>query len=205
MGTVIVLGSLITDLIARAPRFPSPGESLIGDDFASFLGGKGINQAIAAARLGSQVTLIGRVGTDTFGDGFFPILAHEGIDSTYVERDTNIGTGVSLVIIAAASGQNAIVVAPRANMAVPGPSVEAALQSALQKHTPPGTKAVFLCQCETSRVSFATGLARARALGLTTILNAAPIPREPLDTLSLPWSISLLSMRSRQLCCRKSR
>lgn len=181
MGTVVVLGSLITDLIARAPRLPRPGESLIGDDFASFLGGKGMNQAIAASRQGADVTLIGRVGTDTFGDGFFPVLAHENIHSTYVERDPHIGTGVSLVTIAADGGQNTIVVAPQANMAVPAASVEAALASVQQKRKPQDEPAIFLCQCETSRASFTTGLIRARALGLLTILNAAPIPPEPLD------------------------
>src|SRR5713226_8073483 len=103
MGTVIVLGSLITDLVARAPRLPLPGESLIGDEFAIFLGGKGFNQAIAAARLGASVTLIGRVGTDTFGDAFFPVLSTEGIDSAYVTRDLAAGTGVSCLIIAADS------------------------------------------------------------------------------------------------------
>ena len=63
MGTVVVLGSLITNVVARAPRMPQPGEALFGEDFATFLGGKGINQAIAAACLGAQVTLIGRLGS----------------------------------------------------------------------------------------------------------------------------------------------
>lgn len=180
MGTVVVLGSLITDLVARAPRLPHPGESLLGDGFAIFPGGKGINQAIAAARLGADVTLIGRVGTDTFGDSFFPILTHEGIDSTYIERDEQVGTGVSVVIIAGDSGQNAIVANPQANMFVPGETVIAALQSTEKKQSTK-TPAVFLTQCETSRVSFASGLEQARTKGMITMLNAAPIPREPLD------------------------
>lgn len=179
MGTVVVLGSLITDLVARAPRLPYPGESLVSDDFSISLGGKGINQAIAAKRLGVEVTLIGRVGTDAFGDAFFPVLAEEHIDSTYVERDTAIGTGVSVVVVVEESGQNAIIAVPRANLAVPSETVQAALQAAdaARGQSP----AVFLTQCETSRVSYMVGLQRARELGFITILNAAPIPREPLS------------------------
>jgi ribokinase len=181
MGIVVVLGSLITDMVARAPRLPFAGESLPGDDFATFLGGKGINQAITARRMGAHVTLIGRVGTDAFGDTFFPVLHEEEIDSTYVERDDATGTGVSLVVIAEDSGQNFIVAIPRANMAVSAHSVETALHFASQEKEPSDELMVFLCQCETSRVSYAVGLRLARELGMTTILNAAPVPREPLS------------------------
>lgn len=186
MGIVVVLGSLITDLVARAQRFPLPGESLIGNDFATFLGGKGINQAVTATRMGARVTLVGRVGTDAFGDAFFPVLAHEGIDSYYVERDTQVGSGVALIIIAEESGQNAIVVSPNANMTVPGATVEKALQAALNQPDKLQERAVFLTQCETSTESYSTGLRQARALGMLTILNAAPIPREPLDEQLFP-------------------
>jgi ribokinase len=178
LGRVIVLGSIITDLVARAPRLPLPGEALIGDSFATFLGGKGINQAIAAARLGAQVSMIGRVGTDTFGDAFFLVLEQEGVDSTYVTRDTTVGTGVALIIIAANTGQNMIVPTPLANLAVTAEAVEQALQAA-QAQRQPGETPIFLTQCETSNVSFVTGIKRARELGMLTILNAAPVPREP--------------------------
>ncbi len=180
MGTIVVLGSLITDLVARAPRLPFVGESLIGDDFNTFLGGKGINQAIVAKRLGAQVTLVGRVGTDTFGDAFFPVLQQEGIDASYVERDEHSGTGASLIVIAGDSGQNTIVAVPRANLVVPAQTVEKALEAALQQRRDQDETAFFLTQCETSRVSYVAGLRRARELKMTTILNAAPIPREPL-------------------------
>src|ERR1700736_6008467 len=129
MGIVVVLGSLMTDLVARAPRLPQPGESLIGDDFTTFLGGKGMNQAFVARRLGASVTMIGRVGTDNFGDAFFPALAQEGIESSYIERDTTIGTGIGLIVIAEDSGQNTIVAMPRANLAIPTSTVDSALQA----------------------------------------------------------------------------
>ena len=86
MGTVVVLGSTITELVARAPRLPVPGEAVIGDDFSTFLEGKGFNQAVAAARLDARVFLIGRVGTDTFGDAFSSSLSIVGIDSTHLTR-----------------------------------------------------------------------------------------------------------------------
>src|SRR5216683_1098552 len=97
MGTVVVLGSTITDLVARAPRLPLPGESIIGDDFATFLGGKGFNQAVAAARLGASICFIGRVGTDTFGDAFSSALSNEGIDNSHLTRDPNTGTGTASI------------------------------------------------------------------------------------------------------------
>jgi ribokinase len=181
MGIVVVLGSLMTDLVARAPRLPHTGESLIGDDFSTFLGGKGINQAIAARRLGAEVTMIGRVGADTFGDAFFPVLAQEGIESTYVEHDPTIGTGVALIVIAEDSGQNAIVAMPQANLAIPASTVGSALHAILSRRTQPDELTIFLAQCETNRESYLAGLQHARAFGMLTILNAAPIPREPLD------------------------
>ena len=177
MGNIVVLGSLITDLVAHAPRMPLPGESLFGDSFGTFLGGKGLNQAIAAARQGANVTLIGRVGTDSFGDNFFPALVQEGIDSTYVERDTHIGTPVAVIIVDANSGQNAIITTPGANMTIPAHAVISALQTIRERQPLP----IFLCQCETSYESFAGGLEYAHTMGMRTILNAAPIPREPLD------------------------
>jgi ribokinase len=179
MRNVVVLGSLIMDLVARAERLPVAGESLIGTDFGTFLGGKGINQATAAARLGADVMLIGRVGTDIFGDAFFPVLNYEGIESKFVERDPQRSSGVAVILIAEGSGQNAIVVSPNANLAVPASTVELALQSAAQAVTD-GEVPIFLCQCETSALSYQIGLQRAHELGMLTILNAAPIPRDPL-------------------------
>ncbi|HZO76231.1 MAG TPA: ribokinase [Ktedonobacteraceae bacterium] len=179
MGIVAVLGSLITDLVTRAPRLPQPGETVLGDDFSTFLGGKGINQAIVAARQGAKVTMIGRVGTDTYGDNFFPVLKHEGIDSTHVTRDTTVGTGVSLLVVSTESGQNMIVANPRANLSVTAEAVEAALH-AVHKQRQGDEKVIFLTQCETSAISYETGVRVAHDLGMTTIWNVAPIPREPL-------------------------
>lgn len=176
---MIALGSIITDLVARAPRLPHAGEVLIGDEFGIFQGGKGLNQAIAAQRLGADVTLIGRVGNDDFGNAFFPILEQEGIHSDFVTRDPRNGTGVSSLIIGEDSGQNVIIALPRANFAIPAADVEAAFSHVLGGRDAL-TGGVFLTQCETSAVSYTTGVRLARAAGMTTMLNAAPIPREPL-------------------------
>jgi ribokinase len=183
MGRVIVLGSLMTDLVARAVRFPFPGESLIGEDFAIFIGGKGLNQAVTAARLGARTSLIGNVGQDTFGDAFFPVLAAEGVNCTYVSRDPVAGTGVGCVTVASEIGQNTIIALPRANLTLTPEQVERAMDDLLSQDPDAGDEehGVFLTQCETRVATVEMGLRKARTAGLTTMLNAAPIPLEPLE------------------------
>ncbi len=179
MGTVVVLGSTITDLVARAPRLPIPGEAVIGDDFSTFLGGKGFNQAVAAARLDAHVFLIGRVGTDTFGDDFYSALSNEGIDNVHLTRDPNSGTGTACVMIGTNTGQNAIIVLPRANPALTAEMVEEAIQSLLSQTTIQVNKSIFMAQCEMRMATIAAGLRYAHKAGMTTLFNAAPVPREP--------------------------
>jgi ribokinase len=179
MGTVVVLGSTITDLVARAPHLPIPGEAVIGDDFSTFLGGKGFNQAVAAARLDARVFLIGRVGTDTFGDAFSSTLANEGIDHAHLTHDPNNGTGTACVMIGTDTGQNAIIVLPRANLALNAEMVEEALQSLLSQSTIQANRNIFMAQCEMRMATIAAGLQYAHKEGMTTIFNAAPVPREP--------------------------
>jgi ribokinase len=179
MGTVVVLGSTITDLVARAPRLPVPGEAVIGDDFSTFLGGKGFNQAVAAARLDARVFLIGRVGADAFGDAFASTLSNEGIDSTHLTRDPNNGTGTACVMIGTDTGQNAIIVLPRANLALNAEMVEDALQSLLSQSTIQANRSVFMAQCEMRMATIVAGIQYAHKEGMTTMFNAAPVPREP--------------------------
>ena len=116
MGRVVVMGSLIVDLVARAAHLPGPGETLLGTDFGEFLGGKGCNQAVAAARQRAQVAMIGRVGADAHGDSYVQALAHEGIDGSGVRHDPEVGTGLALIYVGEDTGQNMIIVAPQANM-----------------------------------------------------------------------------------------
>lgn len=177
MGRVMVLGSLMTDFVARAPRLPLPGESLLGDEFGIFVGGKGCNQAVAAARMGARVSLIGRVGADDFGESIARVLAAERIEHAHVSRDPRACTGASVIMLGA-NGQNAIVALPRANDALTSADVDAALRALLAESGPPPT---FLAQCETPLETVACGLRLARAASCRTLLNAAPVPRRPLE------------------------
>jgi ribokinase len=114
MKRVVVVGSFVMDLVVWASRRPVKGESILGDDFAMFPGGKGANQAVAAARLGADVAMIGRLGEDAFGDMFLQVLSEEGINSEYVMRDSREGTGVGTPVIDS-DGDNSIIMIPRAN------------------------------------------------------------------------------------------
>jgi ribokinase len=87
MPDILVVGSLNTDLVVRAPRFPQPGETISGEDLQVIPGGKGANQAVAAARLGSSVSMLGRVGKDNFGDLLLDNLRSNHVDSQLVQRD----------------------------------------------------------------------------------------------------------------------
>lgn len=112
--SITVVGSLNVDYVVRVPRFPQPGETLTGDRFDTFGGGKGANQACAAARLGARVGLVGRVGRDSHADWLLGQLGADGVDLTCVGRDGTTSTGIALIAVAA-DGQNNIVLVPGAN------------------------------------------------------------------------------------------
>ncbi len=124
---VCVVGSFVIDLVFKVKRRPGPGETMLADEFGMFLGGKGFNQAVGARRLGADVSMVGRVGGDPFGDMFMAKLGQEGINSGHVTRDPKAGTAIASPIIDA-SGQNSIIAAPRANMRVTPDDVRAAEQ-----------------------------------------------------------------------------
>jgi ribokinase len=111
---IVVVGSLNADLVVHVPRFPRPGETLSGDGFARFPGGKGANQAYAAARLGGIVAMVGQVGADDHGAWLAGHLAAGGVDTTCVLRDEQTPTGVALITLDAA-GQNQIVLVAGSN------------------------------------------------------------------------------------------
>ena len=117
MGIVSVVGSFVYDLVAKAPRRPKTGETLIGESFGMFLGGKGANQAIASSRSGASVHMIGRLGNDLFGNQFLEKFSNEGISTDFVVIDDVNGTGVGMPLIDA-TGDNSIVLIPQANMAL---------------------------------------------------------------------------------------
>jgi ribokinase len=165
-GRVAVVGSLNMDLVARAPRLPRPGETLAGRTFAQVAGGKGGNQAVAAARLGADVAMIGCVGADSNGDLLRAGLVAEGIDCTALETAALAPTGVALIVVDDGS-QNAIVIVAGSNAEVTPATIE--------RHEAVLAQAdVVVCQLETPNETVLAALTAARRLGRTTILNPAP-------------------------------
>ncbi len=117
MAKILVVGSINMDLVVRVPHSPRPGETVLGGDFETFPGGKGANQAVAAARMGGEVTMVGRVGNDNFGDTLIQGLVENNIKTSYVIKDSEVPTGIAMIAVAA-DGENLIVVASGANYEV---------------------------------------------------------------------------------------
>ncbi|MBB5190273.1 ribokinase [Silvimonas terrae] len=166
-GHVLIVGSLNMDLVGRAPRLPKPGETLSGTTFATIAGGKGGNQAVAAARLGAKVAMIGATGADSYGDILRAGLAAEGIDGSGVATVANVATGVAMIIVDDAS-QNAILIIPGANGTVTPAAIsqhEALIRAA----------DVVVCQLEVPHDTVFAALQSARRLGKVTVLNPAPV------------------------------
>src|SRR5712691_2119548 len=163
MGRVFVAGSINMDVVATAERHPRIGETVAGNAVLYFPGGKGANQAVAAAKLGAPTKLIGRLGKDAFGDELKAFLAGQGIDLSFVEQTSEAHTGTALITIA--NADNTIVVIPGANALVSASDVAA---PALAKGD------IAVSQFEIPLPAIAAFFQRARAAGATTILNPAP-------------------------------
>jgi ribokinase len=125
MPNILVVGSLNMDLVVQMPAIPRPGETLLGGKFATFPGGKGANQAVAAARLGAQISMVGKVGGDAFGEQLLQIIRNEGIDTRFVGVDDQSATGVALITVDA-RGQNSISIASGANFTLTAEEVRQA-------------------------------------------------------------------------------
>lgn len=121
---IVNLGSCIMDLVFKVKRRPEIGETIVGLEFGMFTGGKGYNQAVAAARLGADVTFIGCLGMDYFGDLFITSLQNEGINTEHVLRKSNFGTGVASPVVYEAEKNNSIIIIPRANKAIMPDDIE---------------------------------------------------------------------------------
>lgn len=165
---VVVIGSLNMDLVTRAPRLPRGGETLIGESFATVSGGKGANQAVAAARLGAQVSMVGCVGSDAYGQELRGALLAEQIDCQAVSTVEG-ASGVALIVVDDNS-QNAIVIVAGANGALT-PQVIDQFDAVLQAAD------VIICQLEVPDATVGYALKRGRTLGKTVILNPAPASR----------------------------
>ena len=167
-ANVVVIGSLNMDLVTRAPRLPRGGETLIGHSFATVSGGKGANQAVAAARLGAQVSMIGCVGNDDYGVQLREALLAEQIDCQAVSVVED-SSGVALIVVDDNS-QNAIVIVAGANGSMT-PAVIDQFDAVLQAAD------VIICQLEIPDATVGHALKRGRELGKTVILNPAPASR----------------------------
>ena len=163
---IVVAGSFNTDLVSYLQRMPRPGETVHGDAFVTGAGGKGSNQAVAAARLGAEVTFIGRVGSDVFANLAYEIWDAEGVSRDYVIQDQDHATGVAPILVDS-QGENMIVVVLGANLNIQPSDIDAAKDRIAAAD-------VLLAQLEINLDMVAYALKMAKKLGVATILNPAP-------------------------------
>lgn len=173
MAKVVVFGSMNMDLSIDAPRVPEAGETLAGSGFVVNPGGKGANQAVAAARLGAPVRMLAAVGADAFGAELLRGLRADGVDCADVRRLGDDVTGVAVIV--RTQGENRIVLSPGANHALGAEDVDRGLRRAIE----PGD--VLLTQGECDERATAAALRTAHELGAFTLLNPAPARPVPLE------------------------
>jgi ribokinase len=173
MPDILVVGSLNADLVVRTPRFPQPGETISGEDLQVIPGGKGANQAVAAARHGAQVSMLGRVGKDNFGDFLLSNLKQNRVDVTSVQRD-DASTGTAIIVVDS-NGQNSIVLSAGANGKVSSEDVN---RVSISNHK------LLLLQLEIPIPTVYSAIQRAHESGLRVILNTAPARQLPEEILS---------------------
>lgn len=171
MKNILVIGSSNTDLVIQADHFPKPGETVMGETFNTFAGGKGANQAVASARLGGRVTFIAKVGSDGFGTKAISGFKKEGIDTNHIIKDNDAPSGVASIILDK-SGQNTIVVAPGANNLLSPEDIKESSE-AFEK------AAMVLIQLEIPIATVLFSIKMAHQLGKRVILNPAPANNLP--------------------------
>ena len=172
---IVVVGSLNMDLVVKTERMPRPGETVRGEGFKTIPGGKGANQAAAAARLGGQVEMVGRVGADAFGPVLLDNLRSQGVGAAHVTPDPVAASGTAMIIVDA-RGENSIVVAAGANGQVSMADLQAARGLLAQAR-------YLLMQLEIPLPVVRAAIDLARELGLKVILSAAPALKVPADFL----------------------
>jgi ribokinase len=178
---IVVVGSINMDLMLRCTRLPQPGETVLGTDFRTEPGGKGANQAVAAARLGAQVALVGCVGDDDFGARAIAGLRAEGVGLAHLSVIEGCATGVAMVQVDE-YGQNSIVLGPGANHAFTAAHVDSAARLIAEA-------GLLICQLETPLPAVQRAIEIAHAAGVPVLLN--PAPAQPLPA-SMLRQIDLL-------------
>jgi ribokinase len=172
-GKIVVIGSSNTDMVIKSQKFPLPGETILGGEFYMFAGGKGANQAVAAARLGGEVTFVARIGNDIFGKQAIAQFKEEGIHTAFIYTDETQPSGVALITIDD-EGENTIVVASGANSRVSTQDIDKATE-AIQ------AAEVLLMQQEIPLTTVGYAIRKGYEQGKRIILNPAPaqaFPRE---------------------------
>ena len=166
--SIVVVGSINMDLVARMVRLPRPGETVSGESFQTIPGGKGANQAVAAARLGARVSMIGRLGDDSFGHTLRQGLINDGIDVSRVFSTADCSSGVALIGVET-TGANAISVIPAANGRLTVADVESCEEIIAAANA-------LVVQLETPTETVAAAIRIAKRHGVLTILDPAPAP-----------------------------
>jgi ribokinase len=175
MTDILVVGSLNADLVVRSPRFPLPGETISGEDLHIIPGGKGANQAVAAARHGASVSMLGGVGNDSFGPELINNLKQNHVDTSYVQIASDSATGTAIIVVDS-NGQNSIVLSPGANGKVSPADVNAISFSKYK---------LLLLQLEIPIETVTAAAQRAKENGLRVLLNPAPARSLPDELISL--------------------
>jgi len=166
MNKILVIGSSNTDMVIKTEKLPAPGETILGGTFHMNPGGKGANQAVAAARLGGKVTFIAKRGNDLFGNQMTGILKKEGIETKYIVADPELPSGIALITVDA-EGENNIVVAPGANSSLVAEDIPTDLLSS-------GKFKILLLQLEVPLMTVEYAALTASENGIKVILNPAP-------------------------------
>jgi len=170
MENILVVGSINMDLVTQADEFPRPGQTLFGSQFATYAGGKGANQAVAAARLGAQVAMIGRVGNDAFGNELKSRLERARIETRWVRETAGTSTGIASITVC--NSENAILIVPGANAALSPEDLDAAA-------TAFAAADVVLAQLEVPLATIEHAALLAQRAGKPFMLNPAPAIRLP--------------------------
>lgn len=175
MPHIVIVGSLNMDLVVEVPHIPQPGETVLGKNFATIPGGKGANQAVAAARLGADVTMIGSVGDDAFGEQLLESARREGIDVSHIGMDDQAATGVAMIAVDAA-GQNSIAVASGANFQLTAQDVRQGWAQLTDID-------LLVMPLETPLETIRAAVLLAKESNARVVLNPAPAQKLPLDIL----------------------
>lgn len=191
-GRVVVVGSINMDMVAHAPRLPAAGETLAGEAFVMAPGGKGGNQAVAAARLGASVDFVARVGMRQYGAELLQALQTEGVACAAVLRDAAALPGIAVIMVGSSDGENSIVYIPGSNAQLSQADVQAAAVTVQ-------AAAVVVAQLEVPLDAVRTAFELARQAGAVTVLNAAPAQALPPSLFGLTDWLVLNETEANQL------